>query len=138
LKCRKASAALMSLSVIWSVSRPGRSSCRSPPRLGPATATQNERKGAVLRRLTTEIITATVNMEAPMVLLASNYDQSRFLKAQDLTTEKKFSQERYRRRDRHRKGQGAQVGRVVHQRQSRPCSQPYQQQDNPRGLRRYL
>src|SRR5215467_137175 len=29
-------------------------------------------------------------MEAPMVLLASNYDQSRFLKAQDLTTEKKF------------------------------------------------
>jgi hypothetical protein len=29
-------------------------------------------------------------MEAPMVLLASNYDQSRFLKAQDLSAEKKF------------------------------------------------
>jgi hypothetical protein len=30
------------------------------------------------------------NEVLPMVLLASNYDQSRFLKAQDLTTEKKF------------------------------------------------
>src|SRR5262249_13975861 len=29
-------------------------------------------------------------MEAPMVLLASNYDQSRFLKAADLQGEKKF------------------------------------------------
>src|SRR4029453_13752400 len=30
------------------------------------------------------------NEVLPMVLLASNYDQSRFLKAQDLTAEKKF------------------------------------------------
>jgi hypothetical protein len=29
-------------------------------------------------------------MEAPMVLIASNYDQSRFLKAADLQSEKKF------------------------------------------------
>src|SRR5262245_42944195 len=29
-------------------------------------------------------------MEAPMVLIASNYDQSRFLKAADLQAEKKF------------------------------------------------
>ena len=34
--------------------------------------------------------TETLDMEAPMVLLASNYDQSKFLKAADLQTEKKF------------------------------------------------
>jgi hypothetical protein len=47
--------------------------------------------GAVLHRPTTEFIDTTANTEeALMVLLASDYDQSRFLKAQDLTTEKKF------------------------------------------------
>jgi hypothetical protein len=47
--------------------------------------------GAVLHRPTTEIINATTNtQEMEMVLLASAYDQSKFLKAADLSAEKKF------------------------------------------------
>jgi hypothetical protein len=61
------------------------------PRLGPASVTPNKEEAPFLHRLTTEIIDVTANRKGlKMVLLASTYDQSRFLKAQDLTSEKKF------------------------------------------------
>jgi hypothetical protein len=52
-----------------------------------------------------------------MVLLASAYDQSRFLKAQDLTAEKKFRIKSVTEEEiGHRKRQRAQARCVVHKR----------------------
>src|SRR5262249_19206627 len=67
----------------------GRLSCRSQPRLGLVSDTNEG--GAVLPRLTTEIINTTETQgDTAMVLIASNYDQSKFFKAADLQAEKKL------------------------------------------------
>ena len=72
-----------------------------------------------------------------MVLLASNYDQSRFFNAADLAGEKKFRiKDGDRGGGRSRQGQGEETRRLVHQRRARPGSQQDQQPHPSRRLRR--